>query len=311
MSSLYFNVYEYKIIIESEEFNTNKLKINLDFDYFCSTKNLKNDLSIKIHKLHSFERKGFFIGKTFMCEVRQVTLNKRQLIYREKSTVLAVVNDISSGKKREVDIFALNQEIIDDILYFLINSCVGEYLDCSGLVRLHAFSYTSLNQTGLVYGPSGSGKSTLVISLLKHESVKIYSDEITIFDIKNKVLLPYPIRIATADLRTSGEVLTKFTYFFNVKNLIPIPKNRIAIKKALTHFYCLSYLKKPKIYYLFCIIVGFGLIQMWEYLLRINNPKSIYKILRNRIKLCIILNEYTLLTLNRTSSIEDKTSSLL
>lgn len=311
MNSVFFNIYNYKIKIESSEFDTDQLKINHDFDYFSSISDSNYQLSIRINKLSNFIEKGFFIGKTFMCEVRQVSYNERQLIYRNKSIILAVVKDLTSSEPRQIEIFAQNQEIIDDVLYFLIHSCVGEYLDYSGLVRIHALSYKSIDQTCIVYGPSGSGKSTLALSLLNHDSVKIYSDEITILDIKNKVLLPYPIRIATADFKPTAEKLYKFTYFFNLKNLVPIEKNRIASENPLTHFYCLADIKKPKIFYFFNIMFGLGLIQMWEYMLRLNNFKTLLKIFINRFKLCLILKNYTFFTIQKQASLEEKTRILL
>lgn len=311
MNSVFFNIYDYKIKIESSEFSTDQLKINYDFEYFSSKFDSGYQLYIRINRLSNFVEKGFLIGRTFMCEVRQVSYNERQLIYREKAALLAVVKDVTSSNIRQVEILAQNQQIIDDILYFLIHSCVGEHLDCAGLVRIHALSYKSTDQTSIVYGPSGSGKSTLALNLLNHDSVKIYSDEITILDIKNKVLLPYPIRIATADFKPTAEKPCKFTYFFNLKNLIPIEKNRIASETPLTNFYCIADFKKPKIFYFSSIMLGFGLIQMWEYLLRLNNLKSLLKILINRIKLCLVLNNYTFVVLKKQDILEEKIRVLL
>lgn len=311
MDSLDFNIYGYLINITSADFPVNELKVSRDFKFFAENTAGRPTLKIKIQRLRDIKIRGIPIGKTSMCQVRQVSIGCRQLVYRKDGQILALVNDTSETSLRSIEINAATAEIIDDVLYFVINSCSGEYLDKSGLMRIHALSYSSKSRGGLVYGFPGAGKSTVALGLLKNQTVKIFSDEVSIFDIEKKVLLPFPIRLAIADRNDAVGVSTKFTYFFNVKYLIPLDSEKIAKSRNLTHFHFLDNSKKPVPYYLLCIVLGIGLIQMWEYLVRLNNFSALFRIVFNRFKLCRLLRSYNLNFLDRNLSLEEKLKILL
>lgn len=311
MASLSFNIYGYQIKITGFDFPLNELKVTRDFKFFAANALESVDLEIKIQKLNDYKLQGFPIGRTSMCQVRQLSISRRQLVYRKNDQILALVSDNSATSPRRIEIKAANAEIIDDILYFLINSCSGEYLDKSGLMRIHALSYRSNVKGGLVYGFPGAGKSTVAMGLLENESVQIFSDEISIFDIEKHLLLPFPIRLAVTDVKNTTGLSTKFTYFFNTKFLVDLDNEKIAKSRALTHFHFLDVSKKPALYYLCCIFLGIGLIQMWEYLFRFNNFPSLYRIAINRIKLCRQLRSYNLNFLDRNLTLEKKLKILL
>lgn len=311
MNSLNFNIYGYQIKVTSAEFPVSELKVGFDFKFFAENEPDKLNLEIKIRRLSEISLRGFPIGKTSMCQVRQVSTGRRQLVYQKNGTILALVNDNSETALRSIEIDAANIEIIDDVLYFLINSCSGEYLDTAGLMRIHALSYNSGDRGGLVYGLPGAGKSTIALGMLKNTGVQIFSDEVSIFDIKKKVLLPFPIRIAIADASDTAGLSTKFTYFFNTKYLIGLDNEKISHPRSLTHLHVLDISKKPVLYHLFCIVSGIGLIQMWEYIVRFNNFSTLLKITINRLKLCRLLSSYNFGFLDRNLAIEEKLKILL
>ena len=311
MEPVFFDIYGFKISLKSDAFTLDEFKIKIDFSHFLVAATNDEHLTVKISKLGNIKFSGIKIGQTSMCEVRQVSYNRRQLVYRSQSTVLAVVNDFSKSKKREIEILAENSLVTDDILYFLINACVGEYIESNGFVRIHALSYRSAEKTGLLYGLPGAGKSTLALNLLKHPSVTVFSDEISVFDLSRKILLPYPIRISTPDSVASIPSSSKFTYFFNTKNLITVEPTQLAASARITDVYCLDQLQNFKISYMILITLGIGLIQMREYLIRPNNIPILSKILLNRLKFCFYIRTYKFQFLKRELPIEEKIKILL
>lgn len=311
MNTQYFNIYGYCIKIISIDFSLSELKVNSDFEFFSCAVVANPDLLIEVKKLTDLRLRGLPIGKTAMCEVRQLSLHRRQLVYRKQEQILALVNDLSDSARRLIEINAADSAIIDDVLYFLINSCCGEYLDKKGLMRIHALSYTSQGRGGVVYGFPGAGKSTVALGLVKNGNVRIFSDEISIYDLENKVLLPFPIRMAVADISEKAGLSIKFTYFFNTKYLVGLEKDKIATTGKLTHFYFLDRSKKPVLFYLVSILLGIGLIQMWEYFFRFNNISTLIKITVNRLKLCRIIFSHKPGFLDRNLSLEEKLKTLL
>ncbi|MEQ1724027.1 MAG: hypothetical protein ABL930_12695, partial [Pseudobdellovibrio sp.] len=196
-STLALNIYGYTVLIESDLFNCENLKAAIDFAHFTEI-NSSNEyhLRIYLYELKSKETGGLYLGKTKMCRVRQRSFNSRELEYIYNNHTIAIVNDSTSEKNRRLEIKAENTDVIDDILYFFLNSSAGEYLESHGMMRLHALSYKISDQGILVHGAPGYGKSTLALELIKNPLVEIFSDEITIINLKTKLIHPYPLRIA-------------------------------------------------------------------------------------------------------------------
>ncbi|MBY0552880.1 hypothetical protein K2P97_00010 [bacterium] len=304
MNSVFFNVYNYKIKIISTDFKPENFKIIQDFEFFQSAESTQNNLEIKVLSFSSFQKKGIFIGRTRMCEVRQISLSKRQLIYIYNDETLAVVED-NSHRSRKVTLWAKNTEVVDDILYFLINSCVGEFLDLNGKMRIHALSCRSSLKSSIVYGRPGSGKSTLAYSLLKSEHFSIFSDEITLLNLQDQKLIPYPVRLGiTHETQSHKTTDKKFIYFFKTKFLIKIPSEKIAKTSQVNNFYYLNEGPLSSVNLAAQLLMGTGLIQMWEYLLRPNNCLTILKIFINRVKLVSILSRLPRSHLSRDLNIE-------
>ena len=105
MNTQGFNIYGYCIKIMSTEFSLSELKVNDDFKLFSTTVEENPDVLIVIKKLTDLRLRGFRIGKTAMCEVRQLSLHCRQLVYRKHEKILALVNDSSVSKRRQDTIF--------------------------------------------------------------------------------------------------------------------------------------------------------------------------------------------------------------
>lgn len=324
-NQLVFNIYGYKVLIQSELFISENLKAAIDFQHFNEQKNYNfYHLKIDLQSLDIPQTSGLYIGKTKMCRIRQKSFNCRQLEYIHNNKTIAVVDDDTSGKTRLLTIKAINLDVIDDILYFFLNSSAGEYLEYNGMMRLHALSFQISDGAALVHGAPGFGKSTLALELVKNPTIKLFSDEIALFNLRSKMIHPYPLRIASVESlspETPAQNI-KFVYFFNKKSLVNIEKNKIASPKPLQSIFQILNLAsnaatrsemnlEQKIKLSYEIILGIGLIQMWEYLLRLNNLHIVLVILINRIKLIYYIMRVKSFSLNKNSSLESKINSLL
>ncbi len=292
MNVLRFNIYDYQIEIKSSAFPLKNLKTNIDFSFFSVAQISACNLQIFIAELRLVQPQGIKLGTTAMCEVRQTGLHSRQLIYRHAGRTLAVLFDSTSETVRKIEIQTLTPEVIDDIHYFALNSCAGEFLDTQGLMRVHALSFAGQTAV-IVHGSPGAGKSTLAHGLLNETSCNVYSDEITIFDIYNNRLLPYPLRVALKESDPQQDTPAKFNVFFDRKSAFAIPQERVAVPMPprtvfllrIGHFPQSAAGLASRAMFWLDVVSGRGLIQMWEFLLRPGNLKTIAKILRNRLRL--------------------------
>lgn len=316
-----FDIYNYRINIESQDFSVSQLKITEDLNFFSQAHIADAHLQIQINSLKNYAPHGFYLARTRMCEVRQVNFSTRQMIYKQDQQILAVLLDQAQKSHRKIVIEAANIEIVDDILYFLINSCIGEYLDSNALMRLHALSFTSAKRSQIIYGPPGAGKSTLALNLLQKSDAHIFADETTLLDLKTKKLLPNPLRISSVESVQKGAPDSKFNYFFSTKKLIPIPTQRISTPQKADVLYILKnfsgssliedvgFLDRTLI--LLKILLGLGLIQMWEFLLRPNNIFTLLFIFKNRLKLIAQLSQIRMVFLKQKAEPEKIISLLL
>ena len=293
-STLSFDVYGFKFQINSGDFDLNLLNIKKEFQFFAVDRlNNPADLDVKLMKFTDRSHAGIHLFKTRMCSVYQLSFSKREYFYRTEDGNKAYLTDQFDSGKRIGILNTDSLELASDILYFYLNSTVGEYLDSIGLMRIHAFSYSINEETGLIYGRPGTGKSTIALKYLESSDAHIYSDEITLLNLKDKCLYPFPLRMATHD-PVLDNLDQKFNYFFKTKYLLEIPPERIAKKSELKSIRLLSAKEIPlsKTGFLIEIIAGTGLIQMTEFLLRFNNWLTLFKILINRLRLALFLSTY-------------------
>lgn len=305
MESIFLNIYGYRIAInvfatsedENRKFTFFKNKIEEDFFYFLAGKQLFSDLEIKISRSKLQKSwSGILLGKTRMTKVYQLSLNQRYYLYKKGSDLAEL--KIGFFKNKKAEIFSENSDLIYEILYILILSSSGEYLDYRGLVRIHAMGMTNINKTIMFYGARGAGKSTLYASLSEKEGYRFFSDEICLLDIHNNLLKPFPVRIALSDqalinLDSKNLVVSKLKrVFLDEKNTFSFNRTLVSKEKELTSFIKLSSisgsntlseaknLEKVKVF--FEIVLGLGLIQMVEFLIRIDNIYVLVRILKNR-----------------------------
>lgn len=238
---LKFSFYGFKVQVQSLDALPSD-SLNQDFAHFKIDDFPKADLLIRQEKAcQVIPKKGLKLGTTKMCEVRQISLSLRHLIYH-KQNVLVAIHDRKTH--REIVIHTENQDLFSEIASVAILSASGEHLEVQGIMRLHAFSCLYRDQSYIFWGPRRAGKSTLAMLFSHIENLSIYSDEITLIDLKKKSLLPFPIRMtlnqescrllaATPSRQPKRELLDQ-KYFFDLQPHLKAPP------RSADHFYILG-----------------------------------------------------------------------
>jgi hypothetical protein len=101
------------------------------------------------------------------------------------------------------------RHLVHEAIYLFLLSRIGEHLDRTSLMRLHALGLSGPNGAVVVMLPSGGGKTTLALRALKEPGVKLLSEDTPVLD-RRGVVHPFPLRVGVnptdADLLPTGEV---------------------------------------------------------------------------------------------------------
>lgn len=288
-SVFFFDVYGFKIKLESFLFNNKDLKITEDYAFFASREITNVDLNIEIFPFEQKVKSGFYLGKTSMCEMYQISYNLRYLYFKNN---IGFVSDFSKSKQtRHICIYTSDLQACNDIIYFCVQSCLGEHLDFNQKMRIHGFSFSKNEKSVVVHGASGVGKSSLAKLCLGDENINIFSDETSLLDLQTLSILPFPLRISEVlDIESIDPKNLKFNYFFSGKGMISIPNNKISKPKRFYYFISLEKHSRSNFAILFYqVVFGIGLMQMREYMLRPNNILKLLMIFLYRIRLFLII----------------------
>ena len=91
-------------------------------------------------------------------------------------------------------IFCIDSHLRHEIVFLSILSLVGQDLDSRHLHRVHGLGLEIHNKAILILLPSGGGKTTLLLELMKHDFIKLISEDSPLIDASGNAL-PFPIRI--------------------------------------------------------------------------------------------------------------------
>jgi hypothetical protein len=126
-----------------------------------------------------------------MQSLNSITYQNEQIRYNDYyGKLLSVFN----YQKETAELISLDLDKTHEIAYLLILSRVGKSLDVRRLHKLHAFAVSYKKIAFVCMMPMKGGKSTLLLELLKHEGVKMISDDIPLIDHAGKIY-PFPIKI--------------------------------------------------------------------------------------------------------------------
>ena len=101
---------------------------------------------------------------------------------------------IINTKTKEYKIYSADTQLRHEIVFLTILSLVGENLDSRRIHRVHALGIEIKGKAVLILLPQGGGKTTLMLELLKHNDVKLISEDTPLLNPSGEVL-PFPIRI--------------------------------------------------------------------------------------------------------------------
>lgn len=310
-----FEIYTYNIGISCEHLPMALEKIQNDFSFFkTSSLGSLPQLTILTHPLSLATLKfGLPLWKTRMCTVIQNTWNDRTCLYKLNGKIAAVLKHQDHIASKKIDIYCDNEALFCEIVHMLILSSCGEYLEQKSIMRLHAAVLTSKDTSFVFWGGRGAGKSTLIYHLMSESEVKILTDEHGLLDLNTRELLPFPLRIALDSMQSQTKRLKRF--YLDQKYTLDIPQDKQGDVSYLNNFIMLHQrrgsdsklqsLTWPQKSYLFIhIILGLGLIQMSEFLLRPTAVAPLFKILRNRFKLFLTVINSNILYWDRSTHIE-------
>ena len=112
--------------------------------------------------------------------------------------------------------------------------------------------------------------------------------------------------------------IVKFNIYFGGKALFSIPNERIAPTAPVKAVFILkpgigatvSAEWRDRLKFAFEVVFGVGLIQMWEYFLRLDNLVSLFAIFRQRIKLAVLLLRFNPVCITSRRPVEELTATL-
>lgn len=313
----HFEIYDYPISLDSTNLPKAVGRVQKDFSYFVKTSAhllIEPKLIIRGYPLSSAPQKsGFPLWKTRMCQIFQNSWSTRTCIYKFDGKVTAILQHRDLIQHKEIDLYCDNEDLFCEIIHMLILSSCGEFFEQKGLMRLHAAVLLYQETSFVFWGHRGAGKSTLAYHLMNLPEVKLLTDEHGLFDLNTNQLLPFPLRLALDSQIYKGQTLKRF--FLDQKNTVEIPVEKQTAASLLNQFIVLG--KKSgtssKIEYLslfqkislfFNIVLGIGLIQMSEFMLRPTSIISLVKIFTNRLKLFFKILNTNLYYWKRSSDLQ-------
>lgn len=195
---------------------------------------------------------------------------------------------------RKIYIFGEAEDPIAEIALITLLSAVGEELDARGLHRIHALAFERDGKNFLMPLRSGFGKSSIAALMLSDSRYRVFSDEIPLLSKtpRGVEIISFPLRVALLPqvaeklgLLRSGMRIFK-RRIFPEKILLPIPDSRVA-GSARAQFLILS--AQGRLRLIFEIVLGWGVPQFAEYMIRLDNLPQLAGIALSRLSMALRL----------------------
>ena len=250
-----------------------------------------------------FPRKpgGIRLFQTRVARVHQ-TWQGREIQHLKRAHILVLERLLKKRRARPVSvtrflrISAESSEQLFESAWLALLSILGEELDCLGFHRLHALGVRSGAQGLAFFSNSGVGKSTFGYRILSRTGLGIFGDEVPLLNQSGFLCpLPLPIACAQPEGRHFAEGMRFRKSIFADKLILPIPPNRRAKSAQLGN---LIWMRKSEQVSLrrvsgwriagplfWHFVVGVGVPQMAEFMLRWSNLWSLVRIAFSRLRI--------------------------
>lgn len=280
--NLQMNIYDIHVQLTADDglFAWAMDQLKQDFDFFIVNTNESAEISISFNNItlpaHRTQllSKAIPVFKTRMCQAYQAG-SVRICKYDEDCVVFGFPRQVA-------EIYSSSPTQSYQAAYYYILSTVGEILDSKGIHRMHAVALQSERDTICLPLDSGQGKTTRALKELYDGQQHILGDEIVLTDGKN--IFPFPIRMA---VRAEVYELWKL----RVSHVQPVDRGDAGIKYMLdipalrrgqgTAVFTIQV--SGRISFFLKFIVGWGVPQMREYMIRPQNVFLLMKIFCLRI----------------------------
>ncbi len=280
------------------------LKLKTDFSFARQIINKEPEISIVLKEPSTSDGqnlRGVPLFKTPICRV--YGKGRHRICDYGGGTQVHALN---YGGKRNFEIFSEDENLLYEVAYTLILSSVGEALDLKGYHRVHGLGFSFKDLTYLLILPSGGGKSALATLLREKQGVKFFSDETPL--IKKGVMYPFPLRVSMVPRVAQAlgvEIKDKHIFkrkIYPEKILIPWNDSEVDSPRRLDGILVGKFIDpingKPQISpagqtlglrgLVHSMVVGIGVAQMAEHMLRLNALGGLSRIGASRAKEAVI-----------------------
>ncbi|MEQ1875987.1 MAG: hypothetical protein ABL958_05030 [Bdellovibrionia bacterium] len=258
------------------------------------------------HRLILYARDGEGIKhalmKTKMCEASG-WLGPRVCDYGDGTVA---VLDTTAGV-HEFLIYSRDLDRMFEVALVALLSASGEALDQKGFHRVHAAGFVYRDRAHLLLLPEGRGKSSMSLLLMKNPEVRFFSDECPL--LKDGMVYPFPLRFAVKPevatllgLKHAAQRIFRRKDFPN-KVLFPVAPRRVADPMRVETILLGRDGERPAfeeagkmktVDGLFRnMVVGLGLAQMREFMIRRGNAGSLFKIATSRLHEAIEVSRHS------------------
>lgn len=279
----YFNFYGVGVEIRSfgARFDEVQRRLGEDFQFFSS---IKLPVKIELHllELSRLPRIKPLLPRAFrtrMCQAYGFFGTR----YCDYGPDLKVISK-SAPAPRRIYILGNSDDALAELALITLLSSVGEELDLLGFHRIHGLGFERDGQAWLLPLRSGGGKSSIAALMLGDVRYRLYSDEIPM--IKKGTLFAFPLRVAllpqvALKLKVADPEKRIFRRrIFPEKVLINIPASRVAQPLAPRH---LLWVGDTRLGMMISLVLGLGVPQFAEYMLRVDNLLRLFKIALSRL----------------------------
>lgn len=199
-----FDFYGFKVLVDTDiKFLKEKLK--LDFNYFV--KDFDSNENLYIHVKLNDEYKNLIPQGALATKqtINSITYDVNDLRFNDYYGEALSIYNYSTQK---CEIYSHCEKRLHEIVYLIILSRQGKWLDKNGFHKIHAMGVSKDNKNLILMLPMKGGKTTTFTTFLEDESFDLISDDTPIVDSKGDIK-SFPIRIGIEDNKKNQKLLEK------------------------------------------------------------------------------------------------------